>query len=623
MTATRKILLVLLCTAASAMLAAQEAKEDASKSDEKPKTGQGNSAQPGQIPMIFGIPGQQQGQQGPWTFGGQPGGRNNEKKEGEKDEKRSDDPRRNPSWGQPGGFGGGFGGGAPGMGGGFGGGFGGTPGMGGGFGGAPGLGGGFGGGAPGLGGGFGGGPGFNPWDDGPMFFGRSGSFFSMDRSRENQEKNQNDSSPFGGRSRPGGLFGSGNPWIDIPVSPFAFGLGNSGMGGNGFGGGNPWEQGFGGFGGAPGMGGGFGGGAPGMGGGFGGGFGGTPGMGGGSGFGGAPGMGGGPGGFGGGAPGMGGGFGGGAPGMGGGFGGGAPGMGGGFGGGAPGMGGGFGGGAPGFGGGAPGMGGNSRRNMSMLDSIPAEERERLVKLMRTDYEAFRKELRELVSGQQENEYKAAMELREKYLKASSSSEKDKIKSELHELIGVRFQTYNKSAERQIAETEEVISSAQERLAILKKQHEERVKNADIFINSTIEDYLNPDKAPTYEDALRKQNEQSARSRLPEFDNNRQGGRGGNSGSREDQRRGGQGGRGGAPGMGGGFGGGAPGMGGGFGGGPGGAPGMGGGFGGAPGMGGGFGGAPGGFGGGPGGAPGSGMGGNFGGFGNPPDASQNK
>ena len=96
----------------------------------------------------------------------------------------------------------------------------------------------------------------------------------------------------------------------------------------------------------------------------------------------------------------------------------------------------------------------------MLDSIPAEERERLTQLMRTDYEAFRKELRELVSGQQENEYKAAMELREKYLKATGSAEKDKIRTELRELIGERFKTYNKSAERQIAETEDVIASAQ-------------------------------------------------------------------------------------------------------------------------------------------------------------------
>jgi len=238
--------------------------------------------------------------------------------------------------------------------------------------------------------------------------------------------------------------------------------------------------------------------------------------------------------------------------------------------------------------------------------------------MRTDYEAFRKELRNLVSGQQENEYKAAMELREKYLKATGSAEKDKIKKELRELIGERFETSNKSAERQIAETEDVIASAQERLAILKKQHEERVKNADLFINSTIDDYLNPDKAPTYEDVLRKQNEQSARSRLPEFDNDRQGGRGGrggNGGQRGNQPpRGGQGG----------FGGGAPGMGGGFGsgqGGFGGTPGMGGipggqgGFGGAPGMGGSFGGAPGGM--------GNGRGGTLGGFGTPPSSSQNK
>ena len=38
MTATRKILLLLFCTTASVALAAQEAKDDASKSGEKPKT---------------------------------------------------------------------------------------------------------------------------------------------------------------------------------------------------------------------------------------------------------------------------------------------------------------------------------------------------------------------------------------------------------------------------------------------------------------------------------------------------------------------------------------------------------------------------------------------------------
>ena len=536
MNASRKILLVLFCSAVSAALAAQETRDDASKKDEKPKTEQKNPvpAQSGQIPMIFSFPGQQLGQNpwaaGPFAPGGQQPGGGDEKKDDGKNDRQDDNPWRNSPWGQPGG---GFGG-APGMGGGFGGGFGGgNPGFGSGnpreqgFGG---FGGGFGGG-PGMGGGFGGGPGFNPWNDGPMFFGGN-SFFGMDRPRENNDRNKNNdnkndnSSPFGGRSRPGGLFGSGNPWTDIPVSPLTFGFGRPGSGMGGFGGGNPWEQGFGGFGGTPGMGGGFGG-TPGMGGGFGG----------------------------------------------------TPGMGGGFGGG-PGMGGGF--------GGTPGMGGNSRRNMSMIDSIPAEERERLMKLMQTDYEAFRKELRNLVSGQQENEYKAAMELREKYLKASGSAEKDKIKAELRELIGGRFETSNKSAERQIAETEEVISSAQERLALLKKQHEERVKNADIFIDSTIADYLNPDKAPTYEDVLRKQNEQSARSRLPELDGNRQGGRGGrggSGGSRDDQRRGGQNG---------GFGGG-----------------MGGGFGGAPGMGGGFGGM---------GAPGGGFGAP--GFGGPPSMPQN-
>ena len=56
MTATRKILLLVLCTTASAALAAQEAKDDASKSgEEKAKTEQknpGSAVQPGQIPMI-------------------------------------------------------------------------------------------------------------------------------------------------------------------------------------------------------------------------------------------------------------------------------------------------------------------------------------------------------------------------------------------------------------------------------------------------------------------------------------------------------------------------------------------------------------------------------------------
>ena len=411
----RTILLALICSAVSATLAAQEAKDDSSKKDETPKTERNDSFRPGQIPMIFGFPSGQQGQN-PWTFGGQPG--NSGEKDDKKDGKQDNDPWKNTPWGrQMGGFGG-FGGGP------------GTPGMGGGFGGGPGT--------PGMGGGFGGGPvpSFNPWDDGPMFFGGDGnSLFGMGNPWNDGPSDSNRS----GRS--GRLFGLGNPWIDSPTSM-------------GFGG-------FGGFGGGPGT--------PGMGGGFGGGFGGGPGFGG---FGGGP--------------------------------------------------------------GNPGMGGGSR-NMSMIDMIPEEERERLVKLMQTDPTEFRAELKKLVSGQQENEYKAAMELREKYFKATTTADKNKIKAELRELISVRFDTYNRSAERQIAETEETIASAQKRLDILKKQHEERVQNADILIDSTVDDYLNPDKEPTFEEALRKQNEQSARSNLPGSDR-MQGGRNGGG-----QHRGGQGG----------------------------------------------------------------------------------
>jgi len=204
-----------------------------------------------------------------------------------------------------------------------------------------------------------------------------------------------------------------------------------------------------------------------------------------------------------------------------------------------------------------------------------------MKLLQQNPTEFRAELQKLVTGQQETEFKAAMELREKYLKASDKAEKDKIKADLRELIGGRFKTQNKSAERQIAETEEMIASAQERVSILKKQHEERVKNADFFIDSTIADYLNPDKEPTLEDAVRRRNEQDARDRAAENRNNPGGGQ-----RRGNQPGGGQGGgqrRNGQPG-------------GGFGGGPGGAqPGGMGGFG-APGMGGGMGGFGGGFGG---------------------------
>ena len=238
MNASRKILFILFCSAVSAALAAQETKDDTYKTDEKPKTEQKNPvpAQSGQIPMIFSFPGQQG--QNPWSFGGQrPSGGGDEKKDDGKDDKKDDNPWRNSPWGQPGG---GFGG-NPGMGGSFGGGFGGGFGSGnpweqsfggfGGFGGGPGMGGGF-------GGGFGGGPGFNPWDDGPMFFGGD-SFFGRERPWENNGNDQdkkNDDPTSGGRGRPGGLFGSGNPWLDIPVSPLTFGFGRPGSGMGGFGG---------------------------------------------------------------------------------------------------------------------------------------------------------------------------------------------------------------------------------------------------------------------------------------------------------------------------------------------------------------------------------------------------
>ena len=135
MTAARKILLLLFCTTASFALAAQEAKDDASKSEDKPKTEQKNPVQPGQIPMIT-FPGQQWGQN-PWTFGGAPGGRDEKKDDGQngdtKDEKKNDNPWQNAPWGQPGGGFGGFGGG-PGSG---------NPWEQGGFGGFGGFGGGF------------------------------------------------------------------------------------------------------------------------------------------------------------------------------------------------------------------------------------------------------------------------------------------------------------------------------------------------------------------------------------------------------------------------------------------------------------------------------------------------
>ena len=82
MTAARKILLALFCTTVSAALAAQEAKNDTSKSEEKPKEEQRNPVQFGQIPMIS-VPGQQWGQN-PGTCGGQPGG--NEKKDDGKED---------------------------------------------------------------------------------------------------------------------------------------------------------------------------------------------------------------------------------------------------------------------------------------------------------------------------------------------------------------------------------------------------------------------------------------------------------------------------------------------------------------------------------------------------------
>ena len=61
MTATRTILLALICSAASVTLAAQEADGDESKKEEAPKTEQKGTSQSGQgqIPMIFGSPGQQ------------------------------------------------------------------------------------------------------------------------------------------------------------------------------------------------------------------------------------------------------------------------------------------------------------------------------------------------------------------------------------------------------------------------------------------------------------------------------------------------------------------------------------------------------------------------------------
>ena len=101
MTATRKILLVLLCSSASMALAAQDAKDDASKNEEKPKSEQKQTTQPGQIPGLFGIP----GQGNPWLFGGQQPSGDKDKAQ-DKDGKNNDDPWKNAPWGQTPGFGG-------------------------------------------------------------------------------------------------------------------------------------------------------------------------------------------------------------------------------------------------------------------------------------------------------------------------------------------------------------------------------------------------------------------------------------------------------------------------------------------------------------------------------------
>ena len=280
MTATRIILLALICSTASVALAAQDGGGNASKPDETKKTEQNNPSSPGQIPMIFGIPGQQG--PNPWMFGGQQSGDNKDKNE-DKDASKNNDPWRYSPWrqqgtgfgGQPGGFGSAPGGAFGGNPGGSGlGGFGGQPG---GFGSAPG--GGFGGQPGGSGmGGFGGQPGgpaamFNPWDDGPMFFGGSGFLFGRGGS--------GDDAPFGsGGYNPGRLFGSGNPWLDTPPMGFGnFGGNPGGSGMSGFGGGRGGSGlggGLGGLGGAPGFGG-----QPGAGmGGVPGGLGGAPGFGG-------------------------------------------------------------------------------------------------------------------------------------------------------------------------------------------------------------------------------------------------------------------------------------------------------------------------------------------------------
>jgi|GEM_PF-4682152 len=183
-------------------------------------------------------------------------------------------------------------------------------------------------------------------------------------------------------------------------------------------------------------------------------------------------------------------------------------------GGGPGMGqpgGGFGGmfGQPGggFGGGPAGSMGHSPRTekksnqMSFLKMIPEDERERLAGLYQTDQEKFRSELEKLLKNRREQEFEKVLELRKKYLETKDQNEKTAIKKQLRELISIRYLTSHQSAERQIQETEEQIKKAQERLSMLRNAQKERARFADIMIDGTVNDYLNPDKEPVRDPAV--------------------------------------------------------------------------------------------------------------------------
>lgn len=119
----------------------------------------------------------------------------------------------------------------------------------------------------------------------------------------------------------------------------------------------------------------------------------------------------------------------------------------------------------------------------LMESLPAEERQRLRELHKTDRTAFREELKKIFQKARHESQKEHDELRSllsDFRDAEFSERKAELKAKLRAITEKQFNQKMASNKKHLEELEK-------KLETLKRQFEERKKQADDIINARVEE----------------------------------------------------------------------------------------------------------------------------------------